>query len=228
MSDPDLLFSFLTKLNALTGGVFLLVAFGLVAIRQMLTCLRLYVFQSLLLAISALMLGYHYGSIHLFVVAGLTIIAKVCIIPWLLRRTVGYESYAKREISQAVNIPASLLIALAITIFAYFIANPMLTEAHAGIFARVNLPIGLACLILGAFTVTVRREAVPQLLGILAMENGAFFAGIAIAPTLPLFAELAAAFDVLIIALVMGLLTMKIRKTLGKTAVGELIALKEE
>jgi len=228
MSDPDLLFSFLTKLNALTGGVFLLVAFGLVAIRQMLTCLRLYVFQSLLLAISALMLGYHYGSIHLFVVAGLTIIAKVFIIPWLLRRTVGYESYAKREISQAINIPASLLIALAITIFAYFIANPMLTAAHAGIFARVNLPIGLACLILGAFTVTVRREAVPQLLGILAMENGAFFAGIAIAPTLPLFAELAAAFDVLIIALVMGLLTMKIHKTLGKTAVGELIALKEE
>ena len=228
MSDPDLLFSFLTKLNALTGGVFLLVAFGLVAIRQMLTCLRLYVFQSLLLAISALMLGYHYGSIHLFVVAGLTIIAKVFIIPWLLRRTVGYESYAKREISQAINIPASLLIALAITIFAYYIANPLLSVAHAGIFDRVNLPIGLACLILGAFTVTVRREAVPQLLGILSMENGAFFGGIAIAPTLPLFAELAAAFDVLIIALVMGLLTMKISKTLGKTAVGELIALKEE
>ena len=228
MSDPDLLFSFLTKLNALTGGVFLLVAFGLVAIRQMLTCLRLYVFQSLLLAISALMLGYHYGSIHLFVVAALTIIAKVFIIPWLLRHTVGYESYAKREISQAINIPASLLIALAITIFAYYIANPLLTAAHAGIFARVNLPIGLACLILGAFTVTVRREAVPQLLGILAMENGAFFAGVAIAPNLPLFAELAAAFDVLIIALVMGLLTMKIHKTLGKTAVGELIALKEE
>ena len=228
MSEPELLFSFLTKLNALAGGVFLLCAFGLVAIRQMLTCLRLYVFQSLLLAISALMLGYHYGSIHLFVVAALTIIAKVFIIPWLLRHTVGYESYAKREISQAINIPASLLIALAITIFAYYIANPLLTAAHAGIFARVNLPIGLACLILGAFTVTVRREAVPQLLGILAMENGAFFAGVAIAPNLPLFAELAAAFDVLIIALVMGLLTMKIHKTLGKTAVGELIALKEE
>ncbi|MEJ2672187.1 MAG: hypothetical protein P8168_08310 [Deltaproteobacteria bacterium] len=228
MSDPNLLLSFLTKLNALTGGVFLLVAFGLVAIRQMLTCLRLYVFQSLLLAISALILGYFYGSIHLFIVAGLTIIAKVLLIPWLLRHTVGYESYAKREISQAINIPASLLIALAITVFAYYIAVPMLAAAGAGRFAWVNLPIGLACLILGAFAVTVRREAVPQLLGILAMENGAFLAGVAIAPNLPLFAELAAAFDVLIIALVMGLLTMKIHRTLGKTAVGELIALKED
>ena len=228
MSGQDLLLSFLTKLNALTGGVFLLSAFGLLAIRQMLTCLRIYVFQSLLLAISALILGYHYGSIHLFVVAGLTIITKVLIIPWLLRRTVGYESYAKREISQAINIPASLLIALAITILSYYLANPLLTAASAGVFERINLPVGLASLILGAFTVTVRREAVPQVLGILAMENGAFFAGVAIAPNLPLIAELAVAFDVLIIALVMGLLALKIRKTLGKTAVGGLIALKEE
>jgi hydrogenase-4 component E len=217
-----------TKLNALAGAVFLLSAFGLVAIRQMLTCLRLYVFQSLLLAISALILGYHYASIHLFLVAGLTIIAKVCLIPWLLRHTLGYESYAKREISQVINIPASLLSALGITIFAYYVASPLLSAAGADVFAKVNLPVGLASLILGAFAVTVRREAVPQVLGILAMENGAFLAGVAIAPNLPLIAELAAAFDVLIIALVMGLLTMKIRQTLGKTAVGELIALKEE
>jgi hydrogenase-4 component E len=227
MSAIELL-SLSTKLNALAGAVFLLSAFGLVAIRQMLTCLRLYVFQSLLLAISALILGYHYASIHLFLVAGLTVITKVCLIPWLLRHTLGYESYAKREISQVINIPASLLIALGITIFAYYVASPLLTAAAADVFAKINLPVGLASLILGAFAVTVRREAVPQVLGILAMENGAFLAGVAIAPNLPLIAELAAAFDVLIIALVMGLLTTKIRQTLGKTAVGELIALKEE
>jgi hydrogenase-4 component E len=152
----------------------------------------------------------------------------VIIIPWLLRHTVGYESYAKREISQVINIPASLLIALGITILSYCIASPLLTAAGAGVFERVNLPVGMASLILGAFAVTVRREAVPQVLWILAMENGAFFAGVSIAHTLPFIAELAAAFDVLIIALVMGLLALKIRKTLGKTAVGELIALKEE
>ncbi len=89
MSEPELLFSFLTKLNALTGGVFLLCAFGLVAIRQMLACLRLYIFQSLLLAISAVLIGYYYASIHLFVVAALTIITKVFLIPWVLRQAVG-------------------------------------------------------------------------------------------------------------------------------------------
>ena len=45
---------------------------------------------------------------------------------------------------------------------------------------------------------------------------------------LPLIAELAAAFDVLIIALVMGLLTRKIHEYIGTTAVGEMTSLREE
>jgi len=225
--SQDLLVSFLTKLNALTGGVFLLCAFGLVGIRQMLTCLRIYIFQSLLLAVSAVILGYYHGSFHLFVVAALTIVTKVFIIPWVLRQAVGYESYTKREISQAINIPTSLLIAVAIAIFSYYIASPLLT-AGAGVFEKVNLPIGMASLLIGTYTVTVRGEAVPQLLGILAMENGAFFAGISIAPNLPLIAELAAAFYVLITVLVIGLLAMRIHKMIAKTKVGEMMALREE
>ena len=91
MGGQDLLLSFLPKLNALVGGVFLLSAFGLLAIRQMLTCLRLYVFQSLLLATSTLILGFHYSSIHLIVVAGLTVIARwslfpgSCVAPWAMK-----------------------------------------------------------------------------------------------------------------------------------------------
>ena len=104
---------------------------------------------------------------------------------------------------------------------------PLLAET-IGPYERVNLPIGTAALLLGAYTIAVRREAVPQVIGILAMENGAFFAGISIAPGLPVIAELAAAFDVLIIALVMGLLTRKIHEQTGTTTVGGMTALREE
>jgi hydrogenase-4 component E len=103
-----------------------------------------------------------------------------------------------------------------------------LAAAGAGIFEKVNLPIGMASLLIGAYTVTARGEAVPQLLGILAMENGAFFAGISIAPSLPLIAELAAAFYVLITVLVIGLLAMRIHTIIAKTAVGKLMALRED
>ncbi len=226
MQDPYIV-SILTKFNALAGGLFLLAAFALVATRQILACLRIYVAQSFLLALSALLLGFQHISVHLFAVAAISLGIKCFLIPLLLRRTINQEIYARREISQVLNIPASLLIAVAIAIFAYFISTPLL-DAAGGAFERINLPIGTACLFLGAYTITVRREALPQVIGILAMENGAFFAGVSIAPALPLIAELAAAFDVLIIALVMGLLTRKIHEKIGTTSVGEMTALREE
>lgn len=226
MQDPAIL-SVFTKLNALSGGLFLLAAFALVATRQVLACLRIYVLQSFLLALSALIIGIHHLSIHLFIVAAISLSIKCVLTPWLLRRNLSQEIYARREISQVLNIPISLLIAIAIAILAYFISIPLL-DAAGGIFEKINLPIGTACLFLGAYTIAVRREAVPQVLGILAMENGAFFAGVSIAPTLPLIAELAAAFDVLIIALVMGLLTRRIHEKIGTTSVGEMKALREE
>ncbi|GMT47552.1 hypothetical protein MNBD_DELTA04-591 [hydrothermal vent metagenome] len=218
--------SSLTQLNALAGGLFLLSTFGIVAMRQVLGCLKMFVLQSIFLAASALLLGYLHQSIHLFAVAAITLMVKPVLIPYLLRRTVGNGVTARREISQLINIPTSLLIAVGLTIASYFVAKPLLSGA-AGTTTAVNLPIGIACLLLGAYTVTVRREAIPQIIGILTMENGAFFAGISIAPDLPLIAELSAAFDVLIIALVMGILTRKIHERIGSTTVSDLKTLKE-
>ncbi len=218
--------SSLTQLNALTGGLFLLSTFGIIAMRQVLGCLKMFILQSIFLAISAFLLGYLHQSIHLFAVAAITLMVKPTLIPYLLQRTVGNEVTARREISQLINIPTSLLVAVGLTIVSYFVATPLLSAA-GGTTTGVNLPIGIACLLLGAYTVTVRREALPQIIGILTMENGAFFAGISIAPDLPLIAELSAAFDVLVIALVMGILTRKIHERMGSTTVSDLKTLKE-
>ena len=82
-------------------------------------------------------------------------------------------------------------------------------------------------MLLGAFTLTVRREAVPLLLGLLAMENGAFLAGIAIARNLSMLVELAIATDGLIIVFIIGVLMRAVEKHVGTTAVGELASLRE-
>lgn len=217
----------MNQLNALAGGLFILTVFGIVGVRQVIGCLRLFIMQSVLLAASALILGIETGSIHLLVVAGLTIGTKALLIPWLLYHLLSHEIHARREITQVLSIPTSLLIAAGLTIFAYFIVRPLL-DINSSAFIRVNLPIGVGGIVIGAYAITMRREALPQLLGILTMENGAFMAGISIAPNLPLIAELAAAFDVLIIALVVGLLTRRIHKRMGTTLVGEMASLKEE
>src|SRR6266700_2668810 len=178
-------FPIIFALDALTGALFLLTAIGVVATRQVLASLQLFIMQSLLLTASAILLGIALGSPHLFAVAAVLVV------------------------------------------LAYVVANPLL-EAVAVPFARINLPLGIAAMFLGAFTIAVRREAVPQLLGLLALENGVFFAGVAIVPNLPVIAELAAAVDVPVITLVVGLLTRRIHKRLGTTSVGSLSALREQ
>jgi hydrogenase-4 component E len=214
-------------LNTLCAGLILITAFAMVATRQVQGVVRFFVIQSLLLAASSFLLAYERNSIHLWALGGITIAAKVLAIPWVLKRLLPSDFYERREIAQAVNIPASLLLALVLTIFSEFLTGPLVAAAN-NLVVSTNLPIGLAGVLIGAYSLIARREAIPQLIGILAMENGAFFAGIAIAPELPLIAELAVAVDVVLIAVVVGLLTRTIRKTLGTTEAASLSELKEE
>jgi hydrogenase-4 component E len=218
----------LSNLNALTGGLFLITAFGIIALRQVQDCLRFFIFQSILLAVSAFVLGASPLSWHLIAVGVITLITKPFLIPWVLRRFVREEIYTRREITQIINIPSSLIIALVLAIAAYFVSQPWINAVGASGAIRINVPMGLAGLLLGAYALTVRREAVPQILGLLAMENGAFFAGVAIAPELPLIAELAVAFDVLVLAFVVGILTRAVHDRIGTTTIGELTHLREE
>ncbi len=214
------------NLNALATGLFLLTAFGMVAMRQARGCLYLFIAQSILLALSAALLGLRFDSGHLYGVALVNAVSKPIIVPWLLRRVAPVAIYTRREIDQVLNIPTALLIALALAVGAYFLGVPLAAAAGSG--SQVpNVPIGIAGLLLGAFTLAVRREALPLLIGLLAMENGAFLAGIAIARDLSLLVELAIAADGLIIVLIVGLLVRAVERQVGTTAVGELASLKE-
>jgi hydrogenase-4 component E len=214
-------------LNALTAGLILLTAFGMVATRQVQGVLRFFVVQSLFLAASAFLIGFERGSIHLLALGAITIAAKVIAIPWVLKRTLPGDLYERREINQAINIPSSLLLALLLAIAAQFLVSPLLATTPDPVI-HVNLPIGLAGILIGAYSLIARGEALPQMVGILAMENGAFFAGIAIAPDLPLIAELAIAIDVILIAVVIGLLTRNITQTMGTTEAAAMSELREE
>ena len=217
----------LAPLNDLAGGLFLLNAFAMVATRQVRGCLRFFVWQSLCLVVSAALIAGISGTWELFVVAAINLLTKPVIIPVLLRRSVPQDIHTRREIAQVLTIPSALLSALLIAVFSYFTGRILLSAA-APLVPAANVPIGIAGLLLGAFTIAVRREAVPQLFGLMAMENGAFYAGAAFAPDLPLIAEVAAAFDALIIVLLVGILTRAIHERVGTTEVSSLTALKEE
>jgi hydrogenase-4 component E len=214
-------------LNTLSAGLVLISAFAMVATRQVQGVVRYFIIQSLLLSASCFLIGYSRGSSHLWTLGAITVGAKVIAIPWILRRLLPDEFYERREIAQAINIPASLLVSLLLAIVAEFLVGP-LAAASTDPVIRINLPIGLAGVLIGGYSLIARREAIPQLIGILAMENGAFFAGIAIANELPLIAELGVAVGVMLIVVVIGLLSRNIRQRFGTTEASSLSELKEE
>ena len=123
----------LDNLNALAAGLFLLTAFGIVAMRQARGVLNLFILQSLLLAASAALLGFRHHSEHLYGVALVNLISKPIIVPWLLRKTASAEIYTRREVDQVLNIPTALLIALGLAILSLLSGTAITERRCAGI-----------------------------------------------------------------------------------------------
>ena len=137
MADPQT--SIPEALNTLCAGLVLISAFAMVATRQVQGVVRFFVIQSLLLSASCFLLGYSRSSHHLWTLGAITLAAKVIAIPWILRKLLPGEFYERREISQAINIPASLLISLLLAIVAEFLVGPV-AAANTDPLIRINLP----------------------------------------------------------------------------------------
>ncbi len=213
------------EVNSLVAGIFLLCSFGLLAASQAIGCIKIYRIQSIFLVLGAAIMAASTGNSNLWIVVAIGLITKVLLIPFLIRRIVRREMIARRELQQVRSVPVSLLIGLILCGVGYFVTAPLL--AHTSTFIQDDLPIGFSAVLIAVYTITVRREALPQLLSLLAIENGAFFAGDAIAPNFPLIGELAACFDVAMIVLVLGVLSTQIHRVSGSTQVGSLSELKE-
>ena len=136
-------------LNTLSAGLILICAFAMVGTRQVRGVVRFFVTQSLLLSASSFLLASGERSVHLWALGVITVCAKVIAIPWVLRRTLARDLYVRREIEQAVNIPASLLISLFLAIAAELLVGPVAAESSDPVIA-VNLPIGLACVLIAS------------------------------------------------------------------------------
>lgn len=214
-------------IDGFIAALFVIFGLGVIVTRQMRGSLHLFILHALALTASAIVIGIATHSPHLYWVALITFVTKVIAIPLVLSWSAGAQVYERREVDQVITIPRSVLIAGVLALIAWVVAHPLVLAITGRPFAVINLPTGLIAVFFGAMTVAVRREAVAQLMGILIMESGAFFASISIVNDLSIIAGIAAAVDVPIAALVIGLLIRSIHKATGMTRVGLMAELKE-
>lgn len=182
-------------------------AFLTVGQKALFTAIRLYAGQSLLLAIAAIALAVSEGREHLYVMAALTITLKGILIPWFLMRVIDRIGI-HREIEPFLNVPASLLICLGLTVVGYRVSTGF-PEGAEGVTHHLT-GVALSMLLIGLFLMVTRKKAVTQILALLTVENAVFLVALAVTTGMPLGVELGIAFDVMMAVVVLGFLVHRI------------------
>jgi hydrogenase-4 component E len=182
-------------------------AFLMVGQKSLFTTIRLYGVQSLLLATVAVVMAISDERPHLFLMAAMTTILKGFVIPLFLMRVVDRIGI-HREIEPFLNVPASLLACLGLTVVGYRVSTGF-PEGTVGVTHHV-LGVGLSTLMIGLFLMVTRKKAISQVLALLTVENAIFLVALGITSGMPMVVELGIFFDVILAVLVLGVLVRRI------------------
>jgi hydrogenase-4 component E len=182
--------------------------------------IRLFGLQGAALSAIVAILGIHRHSLELILVAlGLGVL-RAGVLPWLARRALGEAPAQARETRPVVNTAASLLAAAVLTLLAYAVTRPLVALAPSP--ATSVLPVAVAVVLIGFFTLVTRRRALSQVVGFLLLDNGITATAFLAASGLPLIVELGVSFDLLLVVLVLQVLTTRLRTAFGSTDLDEL------
>lgn len=201
----------------------LLTALLLVGSKKFVTAVRIIALQSLLLALLVALVAYFTGVRHILITAALTVAVKVIAIPYILLYVIK-KIGVNRGNEPSFNFTASVLIATGLVVLAYYVSPPLGGQERS--LTENGLPVSIAMVLIGFFVMVSRKQAVTQILGLVAMENGLFLAAIATTRGMPLVVELGVFFDILVGVLIMGVFSYKINRAFHSMDTGRLNSLK--
>jgi hydrogenase-4 component E len=216
---------FSTQFVNVLAALLLLIAFAMLSQRRVLTLIKLFAWQGVVLTASTVIVGWSTGYTDLYVSAAITFVLKVILIPWVLHRLID-RLFVRWDIETLINIPTTMLIGIGLVIFAFALATPI--SQMASTLTRSTLGIALASVLLSFLMMIVRRKAVPQVIGFLSMENGVFFAATTATFGMPLVWELGVALDVLVGTLIFGIFFFHIREQFDSLDIRHMEKLKQD
>jgi hydrogenase-4 component E len=209
----------------LLAALLLLIEFAMLAQRRILSLINLFAVQGMLLAVSTFVVAYSTDQHHLYYSAGLTLVLKVLVLPWLLHRLIR-KLNVKWDVETLINIPTTMLVGLALVVFAFNLAAPI-SQLAQGI-TRGLIGIALACVLLSLLMMLTRRKAISQVVAFLSLENGLFFAATSATQGMPLVVELGIALDVLVATFIFGIFFFQIRETFDSLDITHMEKLKDD
>src|SRR6185312_10433849 len=212
------------QLLNLCAALLLLLSFAMLAQRRIVNLVNLLAVQGALLLVATLLLAWRTGQQHLYLSATLTLVLKVILLPWLLRRLIRrLEVYWDTE--SLLNPAGTMLLGVLVVVFSFGLAQPI--SALASTATRGSIGIAVAVILLSFITMITRRKAMSQVVGFLSMENGLFFGAMSATYGMPMIVEFGVALDVLVAVLVLGIFFFQIREQFDSLDLHHLESLKE-
>jgi hydrogenase-4 component E len=193
--------------HMLAGGL-VLVSFLMLYQQRLYALLNIYALHALVLALSVAWQAFVQDAPHLYVTALIALLFKAGIIPIALHRMVQRMGI-HREIETVVGIGLTMLAGMALVALS-MVVMLQVTEG-ADPLAREDLAFALSVILLGLLTMVTRRNAVSQIVGFMALENGLVLAATG-AKGMPLVVEISVAFSILIAFIVIGIFLFRIRE----------------
>jgi hydrogenase-4 component E len=191
---------------------------------RLLRLIFVFAMQGFLLTLTTALAAYSLNNHHLYISAVLTLVLKVILIPWMLRRQV-LKMNMHRDIEALNNKTAVMMGGASLMVFSYYVLHPVVQSSPV---VMVNaLAVSLSVMLLGMLLMISHRQAIAHVVGFMSIENGLFFAAIVATNGMPMVVELGVAFDVLVAAVLFGIFFLHIRTSIDSLDVDLLNKLHE-
>jgi hydrogenase-4 component E len=202
----------------------LFTSFVMLAQARIVPLIHTFAWQGALLSVTTILVAYVSGHSHLFVSAGITLVLKAFLIPWMLHR-LAVRLNIHHEI-EAIRFPSVVLIAgAALVVFSYSVVAPVVQLS--ALTTRNTIAVSQAVVLLGMLLMIIRKKAIAQVIGFMSIENGLFFAAVVSTYGMPMVVELGIAFDVLVAAVLFGVFFFQMRESIDSLDVDRLNRLRE-
>ena len=153
-----------------------------------------------------------------------TLLIKVIVIPYLLRRAIRVAGI-HREADPFVSLHLSILLGAGLIALSFALSTLLVLPPPAP--PALLVPVALSTLLLGCLILVVRRKAITQVVGYLLVENGVFVFGQTLTRQIPFVVELGILLDLLVGVFVMGITIHHISREFDHIDTEHLVTLKD-
>ena len=205
------------SLFSLLATLSLLFSFVMLGSRWISSYLYAFSGESLTIAVLSAAVAYYGGFPELYLIAILTALFRGIVLPFLIWQIVR-STRINRELNVILQPSTSLVLGAFSVVLALIIAVRIGAQMNLSeTIIILALTIMLSMKLIGFLILTLRYEAISQVLGLLVLENGIFLGSQLLVPGMPMLLELVILFDLLVVVACFGVMVRYLLRHVGST-----------